>query len=257
MDRQAEHLSARPGSGAPTEAHIARTGRRNPAGGRQRVALRRGQAGGGFRTARPVGVAPCRNLAAAVDSVIAVVRPGDSVMARCFRGERRARQRVSRGQATAWARAWRGAFAAAPVAAGWIIALADMPWIDPGDDRAGRDCVATGRRSWRRRVSRARAGIRWALSARFFGELAALSGDEGARHLLARARGIHSTRRRERRGHIARYRYAGGSDFRRAQNDVIAPAQAGAQVNRSGRRSRTNWIPACAGMTCRERYSHA
>ena len=73
-----------------------------------------------------VGVAACRNLAAAVDAVIAVVRPGDGAIADALAANR---ARVSvcprasdgMGASLAWG------VRAAPVATGWIIALADMP----------------------------------------------------------------------------------------------------------------------------------
>jgi molybdenum cofactor cytidylyltransferase len=72
---------------------------------------------------------------------------------------------------------------AAPLAAGWLIALADMPWIQTATIarivdalRAGAPIAAP---SWR--DSR---GHPVGLGSRFFGELAALSGDEGAKAIL-------------------------------------------------------------------------
>jgi molybdenum cofactor cytidylyltransferase len=74
---------------------------------------------------------------------------------------------------------------AAPLAAGWLIALADMPWIAPATIarvvealRAGAPIAAPGWRGDR--------GHPVGLASGFYGELAALSGDEGAKAILAR-----------------------------------------------------------------------
>lgn len=131
----------------------------------------------------PVGVAALKNIAPAVDSVIAVVRPGDSVMASAFaaHGARvSVCPRASEGMGASLAWGVRGA----PVAAGWIIALADMPWIDP-------QTVARVAASLRQGALLAAPRFRGSrghpvgVAATFFGTLAALSGDEGARQLLA------------------------------------------------------------------------
>jgi molybdenum cofactor cytidylyltransferase len=132
----------------------------------------------------PIGVAALRNLAPAVDVVLAVTRPGDDALAAALEA---AGARVSAcpqaaegmGASLAWG------VRAAPLAAGWLIALADMPWIRTGTIarvvdglRAGALVVAP---SWR--DSR---GHPVGLASRFFGELSALSGDEGAKAILRR-----------------------------------------------------------------------
>jgi molybdenum cofactor cytidylyltransferase len=144
--------------------------------------------GGGKLTAKlpegtMVGVAALRSLVAAVDSVIVVVRPGDDEMASAFAA---LGARVSMcpnasdgmGASLAWG------VRAAPVAAGWIIALADMPWIDPATIahivaalREGAPFAAPQFQGTR--------GHPVGVAARFYGELSALSSDEGAKHLLA------------------------------------------------------------------------
>ena len=131
-----------------------------------------------------MGVAACRNLAAAVDTVIAVVRPGDEVTAGALAANR-ARVTVcprasdGMGASLAWG------VRAAPLATGWIVALADMPWIDPETIVKVATVLRQGGPLTAPRFKGAR-GHPVGLSARFFGELVALSGDEGARHLLAR-----------------------------------------------------------------------
>jgi molybdenum cofactor cytidylyltransferase len=144
---------------------------------------------GGDKLAAPlpdgtlVGVAALKHLAAAVDSVIAVARPGDNAMASAFAAHG---ARVSicphandgMGASLAWG--VRGAAAAA----GWIIALADMPWIDPATIAR----VVAGIRGGALLAAPQFHGARGhpvGVAARFYGELAALSGDEGAKQLLA------------------------------------------------------------------------
>ncbi len=77
-----------------------------------------------------VGVAALKNLAVAVDSVIAVVRPGDDVIADAFAAHG-ARVSVCPNASDGMGASLSWGVRSAPVATGWIIALADMPWIDP------------------------------------------------------------------------------------------------------------------------------
>jgi molybdenum cofactor cytidylyltransferase len=132
----------------------------------------------------PIGVAALRNLAPAVDVVLAVMRPGDDALAAALEagGARISacpRAAEGMGASLAWG------VRAAPLAAGWLIALADMPWILTATIarvvdglRAGALVVAP---TWR--DSR---GHPVGLASRFFGELSALSGDEGAKAILHR-----------------------------------------------------------------------
>jgi molybdenum cofactor cytidylyltransferase len=130
-----------------------------------------------------VGVAALKNLAAAVDSVIAIVRPGDDVMASAFAAQG-ARVSIcpqaSDGMGASLAWGVRGAAAAT----GWIIALADMPWIDPATVARVVAALRSGAPLAAPKFQGAR-GHPVGVAARFFGELAALSGDEGAKQLLA------------------------------------------------------------------------
>ena len=135
---------------------------------------------------RPVGAAALAHLAAAVDAVVAVVRPGDDRLGLLLAA---GGARVSAcphasdgmGASLAWG------VRAAPLAAGWLIALADMPWIAPATIarvanalRGGAPIAAPGWRGER--------GHPVGLASKFYGELAALSGDEGAKTILARHR---------------------------------------------------------------------
>lgn len=130
----------------------------------------------------PVGVAALRNLAAAVDSVIAVVRAGDSATAKAFAAN------GARVSVCPWANDGMGAslawgVRAAPVAAGWMVALADMPWIVPATIAQVATTIREGALLAAPRFEGSR-GHPVGVSQSFFGELAALSGDEGARRLL-------------------------------------------------------------------------
>ena len=131
----------------------------------------------------PIGVAALKNLGAGVDAVVAVVRRGDEELASALsaQGARvTACPRASEGMGASLAWGVRSA----PVAAGWVIALADMPWIAPAT--AARIAEALRRGSvLAAPLHGGDRGHPVGFAARFYGELAALSGDEGARHLLA------------------------------------------------------------------------
>ncbi|TMG86922.1 MAG: nucleotidyltransferase family protein [Betaproteobacteria bacterium] len=133
-----------------------------------------------------VGVAALRNLAAAVDAVVAVVRPGDDALAAALaaRGARvTACPRAGEGMGASLAWGVR----AAPLAAGWVIALADMPWIQSAtiarvaDALRGHATIAAP--SWR-----SSRGHPVGLASGFYAELSALTGDEGAKAILGRHR---------------------------------------------------------------------
>ena len=131
----------------------------------------------------PIGVAALKNLAGAVDAVVAVVRPGDVALTNVFaaHGARVTacpRAAEGMGASLAWG------IRAAPVAAGWVIALADMPWIDLGT--IGR--IAGALKHGSGLVAPEYLGTRGhpvGMASRFYGELAALSGDDGAKRVLA------------------------------------------------------------------------
>ena len=130
----------------------------------------------------PVALAALGRLRAALPKVIAVVRPGASVLENL----------LSEAGATvilcANAGDGMGASLAAAVSAsgdvdGWVIALADMPYIRPetigrvaASLAAGADIVAPAYRGER--------GHPVGLSARFRPQLETLVGDEGARSVL-------------------------------------------------------------------------
>jgi molybdenum cofactor cytidylyltransferase len=132
----------------------------------------------------PLGVRAWSNLVAGVDSVVAVVRPGDQTLARAL-SDHGAELTVcpyaanGMGQSLAWA------IRAAPLAKAWVIALADMPWIEV----ATIQCIAHALERGAELVAASYQGVRGhpvGFSRRYYGELAALTGDEGARSVVLR-----------------------------------------------------------------------
>ena len=133
----------------------------------------------------PIGVAAARNLVRAVPRTLAVVRPG--------------RERLKRLLAEAGcmvienddAEAGMGASVAAGVhaardAGGWLIALADMPWIRPATIAAVCGALQSGASIAAPRYQGAR-GHPVGFSAAWGDALARLQGRFGARELIAAA----------------------------------------------------------------------
>jgi molybdenum cofactor cytidylyltransferase len=132
----------------------------------------------------PLGVRALSNLVPCVDGVVAVVRPGDQALARAF-SDHGAELTVcpyaanGMGQSLAWA------IRATPLAKAWVIALADMPWIEIATIERIADALERGAEL----VAASHQGVRGhpvGFSRRYYGELAALSGDEGAKSLVRR-----------------------------------------------------------------------
>ena len=136
----------------------------------------------GVPAGTPVGVAACRHLVAAIPDVVAIVRDGDDALAARFR------EAGARTIECARAHEGMGVTLAAGVAAtanagGWIVALADMPWIAPGTIAAVADRLHDGASIVAPRY-RGRRGHPVGFSAAHFAALVALTGDEGAKAIL-------------------------------------------------------------------------
>jgi molybdenum cofactor cytidylyltransferase len=138
----------------------------------------------GVAAGTPIGVAACFHLAAALPRVVAVVRRRDAAL--------REHLLATGADVMECDRAHEGmgatlafAVAATADAAGWIVALADMPWIAP----ATIEHVAARLRAGASIVAPMHAGQRGhpvGFAAPWYGALAALGGDEGARSVIAR-----------------------------------------------------------------------
>jgi molybdenum cofactor cytidylyltransferase len=131
----------------------------------------------------PIGVAACRHLVLAVSETVAVVRPGDYALAEELR-HAGARVVVCANAALGMGRSLACGVRAAHNADGWIVALADMPWVRPATIRAlattlaeGADIVAPSYLGER--------GNPVGFSRRHFAALTALQNDEGARAIVA------------------------------------------------------------------------
>jgi molybdenum cofactor cytidylyltransferase len=130
----------------------------------------------------PLGLRALINLAACVDRVVAVVRPGDQALALALSGQGAevtfcTYAALGMGQSLAWA------IRATPLAKAWVIALADMPWIQVATTRRIVDVLESGSAL----VAASHRGVRGhpvGFSRRYYGELAALSGDEGAKAIV-------------------------------------------------------------------------
>ncbi len=133
-----------------------------------------------------LGEAACRRLAAACPEVVAVVRPDDGALANVLRDAGARVVRCPRADEGMGASLGCGVAAAAD-ADGWVVALADMPWIAPATIaevvaalRSGAIAAAPFHRGERGHP----VGFGKACGP----ALVALTGDEGARHVVAALR---------------------------------------------------------------------
>lgn len=131
---------------------------------------------------RPLAVAAADSLRPACDRLVAVLRPGDERLAELLGAagcETLCCLDAERGMGCSLACAVR----ATPAAAGWLVALADMPYIATASHqlvvaalRRGASIAAT--------EYRGRRGHPVGFSAHWFAALAKLCGDHGARAIV-------------------------------------------------------------------------
>ena len=140
-----------------------------------------------FEHGLAVGEVSARNLLAGVGNALAVVRDGDEELAR------RLRAAGCEVLVTSRAREGLGASIAAGVEAsrdapGWLIAFADMPRVPPAVSSAIAQAVERGAMLAAPVLGSGERGHPVGFSARLVEELAVLSGDVGARAVIARHR---------------------------------------------------------------------
>lgn len=131
----------------------------------------------------PVGIAAARALIQAVPDAVAVVRPGDDALIEAFSAiglKIVENPSADAGMGTSLAAGVR----ATPEAGGWLIALADMPWIRPATIRLLADRLRSGA-SMVAPLYAGRRGHPVGFAPRWGGQLRSLCGDEGARGLIA------------------------------------------------------------------------
>jgi molybdenum cofactor cytidylyltransferase len=141
----------------------------------------------GVSAGTAIGVASCLHMLSALPEVVAVVRPGDSLLAGQLRGAGARVVECARADEGMGASLACGV-AAAATAEGWIVALADMPWIEPATIAVVADALGKGADI----VATSHLGVRAhpvGFAQRHYAALAGLSGDEGAKSILASNRG--------------------------------------------------------------------
>lgn len=131
----------------------------------------------------PIAVQAARHFRKEISRIVTVVRPGAAEVARLLAAERCEIvicQNADEGMGASLACAAR----AAGEASGYLVALADMPFVRPTSIAAVRAALESGA-ALAAPYWRARRGHPVGISARFHKDLLALRGDEGAKQLLA------------------------------------------------------------------------
>ena len=131
----------------------------------------------------PMAIQAARHLKSETASVVAVVRPGQDELFNELQGEGCnvvVCENADEGMGASLACAAR----AAGKAAGYVVALGDMPFIRRSSIAAVRDALASGA-ALTAPYWRGRRGHPVGIAGRFFEELIALRGDEGAKRILA------------------------------------------------------------------------
>lgn len=139
-----------------------------------------------LRDHTPVGVATLRALTSVVTHVIAVVRPGDDALETALAAGGAhviACDRAAEGMGASLACGVRSAHEMWPDARGWLVVLADMPWLTSSCIAPVAEAIARGA-SIAAPNYRGSRGHPVGFAARHYDELAALGGDQGARPLL-------------------------------------------------------------------------
>jgi len=131
----------------------------------------------------PVGVASCLALVAALPRTLAVVRPGDDALASALAATGATIVRCPRADEGMGASLACGV-AASRDAGGWVVGLADMPWIAPATIRRVADAIAAGA-SIAAPFQGGERGHPVGFAPSHRDALVALGGDEGAKRILA------------------------------------------------------------------------
>ena len=129
-----------------------------------------------------VGIVACRHLVVALPRVIAVVRPDDAALAAAL-GSAGARIVRCANADDGMGASLACGVAATKDAAGWVVALADMPWILPSTIARVAAAVAEGATA-AAAFHRGTRGHPVGFSSACYAALAALTGDEGAKSVV-------------------------------------------------------------------------
>jgi len=131
---------------------------------------------------QPLVTASARHLAASTDHAIALVRPGQPALCTVLAGSGLAVVEVANAAAGMGVTLAAGVRAAAQ-AAGWVVALGDMPQVQPETLRQIRDALRAGA-AIAAPYYHGRRGHPVGFDRRWYRALSALNGDTGARQLL-------------------------------------------------------------------------
>ena len=130
-----------------------------------------------------IAVQAARHLRPEVQKVIAVVRPGSGELREILEKEN-CQVVICENAAEGMGASLACAARAAGSAGGYLVALADMPFVRRTSIAAVRDALAAGA-PLAAPYFRARRGHPVGIAGAFLSELISLRGDEGAKHLLA------------------------------------------------------------------------
>jgi molybdenum cofactor cytidylyltransferase len=142
--------------------------------------------GSGDLAGEPVGVVALRHLRLAVPQVVAVIRDDDRALAAELGANGARIVRCANADDGMGASLACGVRATA-AAQGWLVALADMPWIAPATIARVAAAIADGA-SVAAPFHRGERGHPVGFGAACYAALAALTGDEGARSVVAAQR---------------------------------------------------------------------
>jgi len=130
----------------------------------------------------PIGLASWRNLRSAVANCVVVVRTGDSALLRLLQAEGADVIECADAQ-SGMSRSLIAGLQATANSSGWVIALGDMPYINPETIRKVATAIEGGELI-ALPTYRGKRGHPVGLSARLQSELMAIHGDEGAREVV-------------------------------------------------------------------------
>lgn len=133
---------------------------------------------------RPIGLASYQNLRRAVDDIVVVVRSGDTALRELF-AVAGARTVESVEAPQGMSRSLIAGIRAAASTTGWLVALADMPFVQPDTIRQVARSIDAGALI-AMPIIRGKRGHPVAFASSLESELLQLTGDEGARAVVLR-----------------------------------------------------------------------
>jgi len=133
-----------------------------------------------------IGVMACRNLLAVLPRVVAVVRPDDAALAAALGAAGARVVRCANAQSGMGASLACGVLATRD-AAGWVVALGDMPWIQSSTIACVAEAIARGA-PVAAPFYRGQRGHPVGFGAACLAALSALTGDDGAKSIVAQHR---------------------------------------------------------------------